>query len=317
MIPRVVTSPRTAGWARKTVSAFERGPQERALCMFIDDASLSSDDLATSMVRGFVGHPLLEVFTTAPTADPHLEVEKADGPYPNDVARVFTIGTKQNGAGVVRCASQKAHLAARYATQDSDLGELTRSILLADYAELHGADAFVTSSAELKAMAKDGPYAGANIMSPKEAVALVGLFLRLRHDFAYLHSGKSKASYGKPGFYGLLAKDLLPASRRWLAVCPDGDPLQSSSFKLAWSVLIRVERACTRATAFTSSFCCRTHLSSTTAPSFTWMRFCTHSLARSTLSAVSFMPHAAWITHRVGRTGAIRRRTRTGRTSLP
>src|SRR5262249_37740163 len=55
-------------------------------------------------------------------------------------------------------------------------------------------------------------------------------------------SGKSSASYGKDGFYGLLAKDLLAASRRWLAVCPDGDALQSSPFKLAWSVRIRVER---------------------------------------------------------------------------
>lgn len=243
MIPRVVTSRRTAGWARKTVSAFERGRQERPLRMFIDDASLSPNDLATSMIQGFVDHPLLEVSTTAPTADPHLEVEKADGPYRNDVAKVFTIGTKKKGTGFVRRASQKAQLAARYATQATDLGELTRRILLADYAELHGADAFVTSSAELKAMAKDGPYAGANIMSPEEAVALVGLFLRLRHDFAYLHSGESSASYGKEGFYGLLAKDLLPASGRWLTVCPDGDPLQSSSFKLAWSVLIRVERA--------------------------------------------------------------------------
>lgn len=45
------------------------------------------------------------------------------------------------------------------------------------------------------------------------------------------------------GFYGLLAEDLLPDSRRWLAVCPDGEPLQSSSFKLAGSVLTRVERA--------------------------------------------------------------------------
>jgi hypothetical protein len=58
---------------------------------------------------------------------------------------------------MVRFASQKAQLASQYATKDMDLGELTRRILLADHAELQGADAFVTSSAELKAMERMAP----------------------------------------------------------------------------------------------------------------------------------------------------------------
>ena len=41
----------------------------------------------------------------------------------------------------------------------------------------------------------------------------------------------------------LLAGDLLPASRRWLATCAGGGPWESSPLKLAESVLIRIERA--------------------------------------------------------------------------
>jgi hypothetical protein len=145
--------------------------------------------------------------------------------------------------GFVRFASQKAGLAAQYVVPGGDEKELTRKIIFTDYAELQGADALVTSSPELKRMAGDGPYGGANIMDPREAVALVGLFLRLRHDFAYFHSGASTASYEKQSFYSLLARDLLPSSRRWLEVCPQTDPLQSSPYKLANSVLVRVERA--------------------------------------------------------------------------
>ena len=89
------------------------------------------------------------------------------------------------GVGLVRFASQKADLARRYAGQTTDVAELTRGILVVDHAELEGADAIVTSSPELLAMAGAGVYNGANIMSPPEAIALTGLFLRLRHDFAY------------------------------------------------------------------------------------------------------------------------------------
>lgn len=243
MIPRLMTSRRTVRLGRKNASAFQRGKDERPLRMFIDDASLDAEDLAASIVRGFVGHPLLDVYTTSATADPRLEVERVEGEYPNDAAHVHTIGQRQDGVSFVRHASQKAARARRYATQSTDVAELTRRVILVDHAELDGSDAFVTSSPELHAMAKDGAYAGVNIMSPGAAVALAGLFLRLRQDFAYLHSGTSSASYGKRGFYGLLAQDLLPSSQRWLAVCPQGEAWQSSPFRLAESVLVRVERA--------------------------------------------------------------------------
>jgi hypothetical protein len=244
MIPRVIASRRTAGRARKTASAFERGKNERPFRLYIDDGSLpNDDDLAASIIRGFAGHPLLDVSTTAPTADPHLEVERVDGPYPEDTAQVLTVGSRDNGTGLVRYASQKEELARQYAAPGDDIGELTRRIILADHAELNGADAFVTCSAAMKAMAKAGPYEGANIMTPQEAVALVGLFLRLREDFAYQHYGASSASFGKRGFYGLLARDLLPEGQRWLAVCPRARPMLSSPHRLADTVLLRIERA--------------------------------------------------------------------------
>jgi hypothetical protein len=116
-------------------------------------------------------------------------------------------------------------------------------MLLAADAERHGADAFVTASAPLLAAVADGHLAMANVTAPKDAVALIGLYLRLRQDFAHFHSGASSASYGKGGFYGMLAEDLLPNARRWLATCPDNGPWGASPLKLAAAVLTRVERA--------------------------------------------------------------------------
>ncbi|MFT3693846.1 MAG: hypothetical protein QM831_11935 [Kofleriaceae bacterium] len=244
MIPQIVASRRTAGWARRVVSPFERGREERNLKLFIDDASLSTEDLASSIIRDLIGHPLIEVSTTALDADPRLEVKKVAGPYPNDVATVLRLGTRTSGETAVRYASQKIQLANRYARSGTDTAALAQRILLVDHAELCGADAFVTSAPELHSMASDGIYAGANIMHPAEAVAIAGLFLRLRCDFAYFHSGGFTATYGKEGFYALLAGDLLPALERWIAICPDlENSFLSSPLKLAWSVRLRVERA--------------------------------------------------------------------------
>jgi hypothetical protein len=80
-------------------------------------------------------------------------------------------------------------------------------------------------------------------MSVREAVALAGLYLRLRHDFGYLHVGRSSSSFGKRGFYSLLARDLLPEAIRWLRYCPPNYPWKSSTNNLASAALVRVERA--------------------------------------------------------------------------
>ena len=244
MIPRVVYSDRTRRIGRRCVSAFERGRDERSFRLFVDGESMG-DDLARTILLGFSGHPLVDVMTTIPTFDPHLEVEpsQSDGTYPSDLARVTTVGSKLQAWGAVHYASQKRRVAEKYLRGGESLVGATEKAILADYVELEGADALVSSSPTLQAMVSDGFYRGANVMQPSDAVALVGLFLRLRHDFAYLHSGTSSASYGKRGFYAILARDLLPAAGRWLGTCPDADGLRSSPYKLAATVLVRLERA--------------------------------------------------------------------------
>ena len=242
MIPKLGFSDRTANYGRdQAASPFVRGRNERAFRLLVDDQSLCEDDLASSIVRGLVGHPLLHAKTTSTDHDPHLEVR---GPFADtDSATVEKVGTLP-GATYVRFASQKRALADQFLVSGENIEAVTERVILVDDAELSGCDAFVTTRKSLLAIAAADIYPGANILTPREAVALVGrLFLRLRQDFAYFHSGRSSASYGKRGFYQLLSHDLLPAARR--AGCKDQPSEDSSASisRLAGSVLIRIERA--------------------------------------------------------------------------
>lgn len=240
MIPKLHFSNRTSRFG-EPASPFQRGTKERRLHLYVDDGSLLDGTLPTTVVRDFFGHDLIDVHTTDTSRDPHLEV---DGPCSaTDSANVRRIGKRIDGTGFVRQFGWKYDLAQRLSQPGADPMVLAKKLVLVDYAELHGSDAFVTSSSEILAARDEGFYRGANIMTPTEAIALTGLFLRLRQDFAYQHHGRSHVSFGKKGFYALLARDLVPESHRWLRLCPDGDPWRSSSYNLVRSVLVRIERA--------------------------------------------------------------------------
>jgi len=81
-------------------------------------------------------------------------------------------------------------------------------------------------------------------MTVEEALALIGVYLRLRGDFGYHHSGSSSVSFGRSGFYRSLAGDLLPDSERWFACCPGKTtPWEVAPRDLADAVVTRLERA--------------------------------------------------------------------------
>ena len=243
VIPRIQYVERAAHRERGIRSAFSTDGEERRLHIFVDVESLSSGSLATEMIHGYDGHPLILCETIGAGGTRTLTV----GAVAEDSDNAsIGVGGESVGTAWVRSASQKRELAEQYARDKSEAGirALTDRLLLASHAELHGSDAYVTASDDLIRVARKGFFAGANIMTPEEALALIGLYLRLRGDFGHHHSGGSRVTFGRSGFYRGLACSLLPESERWFACCPSHvNPWDVAPRDLAEAVVTRIERA--------------------------------------------------------------------------
>jgi hypothetical protein len=91
-----------------------------------------------------------------------------------------------------------------------------RVLLLASAAEDYEADALATGSPVLLDPAIRGSKAQrSNAMTITEAVALIGLYLRLRDNFTHgRHAQGSWERFDRGGFYWVLARELLPSAWR-------------------------------------------------------------------------------------------------------
>lgn len=216
MIPRITYSSRAAHRENRVRSAFALGSESRRLRVFVDHESLP-DDLPTRMLGGFDGHPLVLYDTTNPGGERVLTVDPVGANGAVSISTTYAGGMATSG---VLFPEQKRVLAAKLSRTTTGIDALTDRLLIASHAELHGADAFVTECPELLAAANKGHYSGANIMCRHDALALIGLYLRLRGDFNYLHSGRSTAGYGQGGYYEALATELLSEAVRWRSCCP-------------------------------------------------------------------------------------------------
>jgi hypothetical protein len=227
-------------------SAFTRSVKERSLRIVVDRTTASEDDIL-EMLLGFAHHPLIELLSTRSEDIPHLEIHPID--HENDQAPMETSWPDGRKTGqAVWPASTYLMRAESYLRShpSADRDEVLRVLLLAGAAIEVGADAFVTGSDVLLDPAQQGRLAkDSNAMTVESAVALVGLYLRLRNDFTYRQEKHFRENFNRRLYYWVLARELLPSAWRWTDA--GGQHSQATgddtTLQLSLSALKRIDHA--------------------------------------------------------------------------
>lgn len=216
MIPRVKPPSFPRSDARY---AFGRGDKGRPLRIVIDAATVTDigdvgTDDAVECLHGFAHHPLVEILTTG--ADKNgLQIGDYDAEA--DYRPVeFTIGERRIRTGAW---SRDAAEIARQLADPAHADEAERAAVLADICGHNDVDALATRSAFLLESAPRQLVAAANPMTPEDAVALVGLYLRSNDDFSVDYGETWRDSLGRHFSYFVLMRELLPAAWRWFSGC--------------------------------------------------------------------------------------------------
>jgi hypothetical protein len=215
MLPRglVLRSPPAQLGRPPRPSAFEIGPDQRPLCLLLDDRAAGAE-----------GYELLNALCSRPGIQAIQET--ADAPNrltftaPDDTADMlpFTITSAESVsyAGVPFYGDWQAR-AGKLTGRTSLTADRADAIRLAAVAAETDVDALATADPLLLAHRDDRLLARANVRSLEETVALVGLFLRSRGD--YVVWPEYQLTFGRGLFYWGLTRALLPAAWRWFSAC--------------------------------------------------------------------------------------------------
>lgn len=222
--------------------AFGRGSAARPLRIFIDTQTCT-DASSLEILEGFSHHEQVEVISSDGTTPIRVTVSPFDPA--NSSARVimeFSDGRRVHSA----ILGPDYPRIARECAQPGEEAETERALFFAIAARENGADALATESRLLL----DGPFppgviVGANPMLPGEAVALLGLFLRVREDFTLAMGDSWSVKWDRSMFYWVLMRELLSSGWRWFsAIVANAAGGRDDEFLLtAQSALERVERA--------------------------------------------------------------------------
>jgi hypothetical protein len=215
LIPRT-TPPR--GLARDVHSAFVRWPDPRPLRIVVDRET--ERDEATEILLGFALHRDVEVISTDPSDGLwHLELGEPDAA--SDMVPV----TVHKGVNMTRTAVHSLRALENVASfLPGPTSDARAALIIAAAAEQANADVFATRRHAALRTDVRSPWRG-NPATPEEAVALLGLFLRLRRDFTYHVEGdfKHDQSYSETFdggmYYWVLMRSLLPAGWQWVGAC--------------------------------------------------------------------------------------------------
>lgn len=239
MIRRIV-QPRLARHGQ--TYAFARGSDARPLRIFLDTATITDGD-SLQVLLGFAHHDQVEIVSPDGQAPIRVTVHPYDDAIEQALVDVsFPDGSGWRGGVWGR---QRHEMARRFAPAGQE-AEAERALYFALAAEENGADAVATESSLLL----DGVFpanliAESNVMSPEDAVALLGLFLRVREDFAFEMGEGWREAFDRGMFYFVLMRELLPSGWRWFSgIVANSTVAQDDELLFtAQSAMERVERA--------------------------------------------------------------------------
>jgi hypothetical protein len=244
LIPRIELPHVGSGQER---SAFARGPQERRLRIVVDRATAAKGDPLNTLLM-FGHHPLIELLSTRAEGLPRVEI----GPIDKEQDDAQVLVTWPDGSTLeagVDAASSYIARAERYVYQNpsSDRDAILNALLLAAASRELGVDAVVTGSRVLlDPDLRDSLARESNAMRPKQAIALMGLYLRLRENFTYDHPTREPwRLLDRHGFYWVLTRELLPSGWRLVAACQQHftSTGQDDLLRLSFSALTRLDRS--------------------------------------------------------------------------
>jgi hypothetical protein len=193
-------------------SAFVRGRDERSLRILVDADTVTGGD-ALQVLREFAHHDLVEVVST--DQEEGMLLLEIGAPRPDGE----TVPVTLNGAqGRLRTAIWAESWIGQEASRASDPEGAKRCLRLCEAAECIGADALATYDDYLLG-GESAFVERANVVTPDEAVALLGLFLRLRGIFTYAMGDSYSESFDRGLLYWVTTRELLPAGWRWFSAC--------------------------------------------------------------------------------------------------
>lgn len=180
-------------------SAFGRAGAARPLDIWVDTAGAGSSRELDHLL-GYASHRRLHLVTTTRVANVDLAELMIDNGYAG--ARIdYVGGTEWIGGGPV--ATWSTILDSKTTLNGDSREEVLRSVLLATVGGYLTADIFVTAHEVVRELDPGG-----NALTPVEALAVIGLYLRAEDDFTV--SGAPLQSYNRGLFYRLLARELVP-----------------------------------------------------------------------------------------------------------
>ncbi len=190
---------------------FAQGDGWRPLRLVLDDDSLEGAD--RDLLLAFADADEIELTRTAPDALPRLEPR----PPQEDFVPIHKL-TPSDGAGFfwVSDAARLAERARRVAEAGGvDEQMAWRAIVLCEAAEECEADGFVTARTFLL---REGSSSGPAVYTVEEALALIGLALRLRGNTSIGSDLLNLRLEGRM-FHFVLGRELLAAGWRWFSGC--------------------------------------------------------------------------------------------------
>ena|SRR5437899_1592968 len=237
---RRMVQPRLARHGQKF--AFARGDSARPLRIFLDTSTITDAD-SLQVLLGFAHHEQVEVVSPDGEAPIRITIHPFDPAIQQALVDIQFPDGRGSRSGVWGPDYQR--IAKQFAPAGEE-AEAERALYFALAAEENGADAVATESPLLL----DGAFpanviASANAMPPKDSVALLGLFLRVREDFAFEMGEGWREAFDRGLFYFVLMRELLPSGWRWFSgiVANSVSTQDDELLFTAQSAMERVERA--------------------------------------------------------------------------
>jgi hypothetical protein len=199
--------------------------------------------LALGLIREFAS---VEIFDAVDTEDQSLKLLKVrQDPGGNYVAVTISPDQPQEGTLVsyLGRVTEFGEYARRFNCDAHDDNTRTDLLILAAH-QRRRADLLVTLSTRLLVLKEKLAADGINVCTPKDAVGVIGLFLRSRDNYNIRERG-CRESIGRWGFYLVLTREQLPALSRYFSACvySSMDKKDDTALRLGESVFSRARWA--------------------------------------------------------------------------
>ncbi len=194
---------------RADAFAFGNGDAWRPLRLVLDDDTLTPAESADLLA--FEHHPEVELMRTAPTALPRFEIQEPT----EDFVPIRTVGDRIGVFWVWHAA--RLRVRAQVIADRSEISEedAYRAVVFASAADERDAEGFVTNR---DLLLQDHVGGQAPIYTPAEAMALVGLALRL-HGNESIGADLADLRLSGSTYHFVLARELTHAGWRWFSGC--------------------------------------------------------------------------------------------------